>query len=278
MSPAPIPGRHAGKIAIVTGSGQGIGRGLAQRFAEEGAHVVIAEYNKANAAKAAQELCELGVEALAYPIDIGDTAQIDQMVKDVVQHFGRIDILVNNAGVLETLSMFDLTPEKWDWLMRVNQRGLFFCLQAVAKQMVEQVPAEVKQAGRADRSYGKIVNFSSVAGRSGRPYAAHYSAAKWAVISITQSAAGYLAPYNINVNAVCPGVVPTPMWVEIDRTQSARFGMAQGDWIKRSIENVPLKRAAAPADIAAAVSFLCSGDADYITGQALNVDGGLEMN
>ena len=278
MPPAPVPHRHRGEIAIVTGAGQGIGRGVAQRLAEEGANVVIAEYNKANAEKAAQELCELGVEALAYPIDIGETAQIDQMVQDVVRHFGKIDILVNNAGVLETLPMFDLTPEKWDWLMRVNERGLFFCLQAVARQMVEQVPTAVKEAGRSDRSYGKIVNFSSVAGRSGRPFATHYSAAKWAVISITQSAAAYLAPYNINVNAVCPGVVPTPMQLENDRTQSARFGLAQGEWLKRGIEHVPLKRAAAPADIAAAVSFLCSGDADYITGQALNVDGGLEMN
>src|SRR5262249_5700624 len=143
----------------------------------------------------------------------------------VATRFGRIDILINNAGVLETLPLFDVTPAKWDWLMRVNQRGLFFCLQAVAKQMVEQIPAAVKAAGRAEQSYGKIVNFSSVAGRSGRPYAAHYSAAKWAVISITQSAAGYLAQYNINVNAVCPGVVPTPMWDDIDKTQSARFGL-----------------------------------------------------
>jgi NAD(P)-dependent dehydrogenase (short-subunit alcohol dehydrogenase family) len=144
--------------------------------------------------------------------------------------------------------------------------------------MVAQIPPEVIAEGRADRSYGKIVNFSSVAGRRGRPYAAHYSASKWAAISITQSAAAYLAPYNINVNAVCPGVVPTPMWDDIDRVQSERFGMDRGQWIKKSVESVPLKRAARPEDIAAAVSFLCSDDADYITGQALNVDGGLEMN
>jgi NAD(P)-dependent dehydrogenase (short-subunit alcohol dehydrogenase family) len=278
MPPQPIPNRHAGKVAIVTGAGQGIGRGVAQRLAREGAHVVIAEYNRENALKAAAEISQVGPEALGYPIDIGDTAQIDQMVADVVAKFGHIDILVNNAGVLETLPMFDLTPEKWDWLQRVNQRGLFFCLTACAKQMVAQIPDEVKAAGRAERSYGKIVNFSSVAGRSGRPYAAHYSASKWAVISITQSAALYLAPYNINVNAICPGVVPTPMWSEIDRVQAERFGLSQGEWIKKTIESVPLKRAATPDDIAAAVSFLCSGDADYITGQALNVDGGIEMN
>lgn len=275
---AVIPNRHQGKIAIVTGAGQGIGKGIAARFAQEGAHVVIAEYNAENARTAAEEFSAVGPRALAYPVDIGDPAQIDQMVADVVAEFGRIDILVNNAGVLETLPLFDLTPEKWDWLERVNQRGLFFCLQAVAKQMVAQIPEEVKAAGRAERSYGKIVNFSSVAGRKGRPYAAHYSASKWAAISITQSAASYLAPYNINVNAICPGLVPTPMWSEIDRVQAERFGMNRGEWMQKSIESIPLKRAARPEDIAAAVSFLCSDDADYITGQALNVDGGLEMN
>jgi NAD(P)-dependent dehydrogenase (short-subunit alcohol dehydrogenase family) len=276
--PNPIPGRHAGRVAIVTGAGQGIGRGVAKRLAQEGAHVVIAEYNAANAEDAARELSQLGTEAMAYPIDIGDTDQIEKMVKDVVAKFGHIDILVNNAGVNNTAYIMDVTPADWDRVIRVNQRALFFCLQIVAKQMIAQIPDDVKQAGRAARSYGKIVNFSSVAGRSGRPYAAEYSATKWAAISITQSAALAFAPYNINVNAVCPGLVPTPMWDYIDRTQAARFGMQQGQWMESSIEKIPLKRGGTPEDIAAAVSFLCSEDADYITGQALNVDGGIEMN
>jgi meso-butanediol dehydrogenase / (S,S)-butanediol dehydrogenase / diacetyl reductase len=269
--------RHQGKVAIVTGAGQGIGQGVALRLAQEGAHVVIAEYNAERAQLVAEE-CSAHAEALAYPIDIGDVEQIKTMVLRIVAHFGRIDILVNNAGVLETLPLFDITPEKWDWLERVNQRGVFFCLQEVSKQMVAQIPDDVKEQGRAARSYGKIVNFSSIAGRSGRPYAAHYSAAKWAVISITQSAAGYLAPYNINVNAVCPGIVPTPMWDDIDRVQTERFGLPRGGWIQKTIDGIPLKRAATPHDLAAAVSFLCSDDADYITGQTLNVDGGIEMN
>lgn len=276
--PAPIPNRHAGKIAIVTGAGQGIGRGVAKRLAQEGAHIVVAEYNKTNAEEAAHELSQLGPQALAYPIDIGESDQIEQMTMDVVAHFGRIDILVNNAGVNKTTWLLDVTPQDWDFVQRVNQKGLFFCVQAAAKQMIAQMPEEVRQAGRAERSYGKIVNFSSVAGRSGRPYSAEYSASKWAVISITQSAALALAPYNINVNAVCPGLVPTPMWSYIDQTQAERFGMQQGEWMASAIEKIPLKRAAAPEDIAAAVSFLCSTDADYITGQALNVDGGIEMN
>jgi NAD(P)-dependent dehydrogenase (short-subunit alcohol dehydrogenase family) len=277
--PTPIPGRHTGKIAIVTGSGQGIGRGVARRFAEEGAHVVIAEYNKTNAADAAQEISAVGPEALAYPIDIADTGRVEQMVKDVVGHFGRIDMLVNNAGMSWPAGLLDLSPELWDPIHQVNQRGLFFCLQAVARQMVEQIPNAVKQAGHADHSYGKIVNFSSVAGRSGRPFDAAYSATKWAVISITQSAAAFLAPYNINVNAVCPGLVPTPMWDNIDKVQGVeRQGLQPGEWLRKSIDSIPLKRPATTEDIAAAVSFLCSTDADYITGQALNVDGGIEMN
>ncbi|MEZ4671713.1 MAG: glucose 1-dehydrogenase [Anaerolineae bacterium] len=277
--PTPVAGRHAGKVAIVTGAGQGIGRGVAKRLAQEGARVVIAEYNKTNAEEAAHEMTGFGVEALAYPVDIGVVAQTRQMVADVVAHFGQIDILVNNAGLSRPGPLFDLTPENWEPILKVNQTGLFFCMQAVAKQMVKQIPEAVKQAGRADRSYGKIVNFSSVAGRSGRPFDAAYSSTKWAVISMTQSAASYLAPYNINVNAVCPGMVLTPMWENIDKVQGVeRQGLQPGEWIKKSVEAIPLKRTATPEDIAAAVSFLSSTDADYITGQALNVDGGIEMN
>ncbi len=277
--PTPIPNRHQGKIVIITGAGQGIGRGVARHFALEGAHIVVAEYNRDNAESAAAELSALGPEALAYPIDISDPGQLEAMVVAVVAKFGRIDGLINNAGTNRPGPLFDLTPEMWDPVIRVNQSGLFWCLQAVARQMVAQVPDEVKEAGRAERSYGKIVNFSSVAGRSGRPYDAAYSATKWAVISITQSAASYLAPYNINVNAVCPGLVPTPMWDTIDQVQGVkRQGLQPGEWMRRSIESIPLKRAATTGDLAAAVSFLCSDDADYITGQALNVDGGIEMN
>jgi NAD(P)-dependent dehydrogenase (short-subunit alcohol dehydrogenase family) len=132
--------------------------------------------------------------------------------------------------------------------------------------------------GRADRSYGKIVNFSSISGRRGRSVQMAYAASKAAIISATQSAALAFSPYNINVNAVCPGVVPTPMWEQIDQDRSRLMGARPGEALKAFVEKVPLLRAGSPQDVAGAVAFLCSADADYITGQTLNVDGGFEMN
>ncbi|MGQ0551021.1 MAG: SDR family NAD(P)-dependent oxidoreductase [Armatimonadota bacterium] len=267
-----------GRVAIVTGAGQGIGKAIALRLAGGGADVVVAEYNPESAAGVAAEIQALGPRALAYPMDVADITAVRKMVDAVVRQHGRIDILVNNAGVTQTKPMLKVTEEDWDRVVDVNQRGLFFCLQAVAAQMVRQVPEEVKAAGRAQRSFGKIVNLSSISGRRGRPLAAHYAATKAAVISITQSAALALAPYNINVNAVSPSVVPTAMWEEIDRDRGRLLGLAPGESMAQFIETIPLKRAAQPEDIAGAVAFLCSPDADYITGQTLNVDGGYEMD
>jgi NAD(P)-dependent dehydrogenase (short-subunit alcohol dehydrogenase family) len=288
--------RFTGKTAIVTGAGQGIGRGVALRLAREGASIVVAEYNPDTAAATAAEIEAMGQQALAYPIDISDTNAVLEMVAKVVTEFGHIDILVNNAGLVQTKPMMELTEEDWDRVVNVNQRGFFFLLQTVAAQMIKQVPESLQTQAPSDivsikksdqdslaedslaASYGKIVNLSSVSGRRGRPLATHYAATKAAVISITQSAALALAPYRINVNAICPGVVPTPMWEKIDATRGQLFGAKPGEAIAAFIQTVPLKRAATPEDIAGAVSFFCSSDADYITGQALNVDGGFEMN
>jgi len=268
-----------GKVAIVTGAGQGIGKGVALRLAREGAHVVIAEYNPETAESTSAEVCALGCRAIPYPIDLSQVEQIQPMVDRVVDEFGRVDILVNNAGRVQTKYMLDLTPEDWDRIVDTNQRGLFFCLQIVARQMVAQIPQEVRTADRAPHSFGKIVNFASVAGRSGRPYSTHYAATKAAVINITKSAALALARYNINVNAVAPGLVPTPMWVQIDNERGEIFGSNPGEAMHNFIEQyIPLKRAATAEDLASAVTFFCSPDSDYITGQCLNVDGGVEMD
>ena len=294
--------RLSGKVAIVTGAGQGIGKGIALRLAREGAAVVVAEYNPETARSTAQEIETLGHRSLAYPVDISNVTAARQMVMDVVSAFGHVEILVNNAGVVQTKPMLDLTEQDWDRVIDVNQRGMFFCLQAVAAQMIRQLPEELKAAQTpADvlnirksggeqtepasetdislkASYGKIVNLSSIAGRRGRPLSTHYAASKAAVINITQSAALALAPYRINVNAVCPGVVPTPMWDQIDQDRAQLFGARPGEMIRAFVQTVPLKRAATAEDVAGAVAFFCSADSDYITGQTLNVDGGYEMN
>ena len=291
--------RFKGQVAIVTGSGQGIGRGIAKRFAREGAIVVIAEYNPETALAVVQEIENENGQAMAYPIDISDVPAIQKMVDKVVAKFGHIDILVNNAGLAQTKPMMDLTEADWDRIIAVNQRGSFFCLQAVAAQMIKQVPETVRKmaeipadimtlktdelaqvSGAVDpvKNYGKIVNLSSIAGRHGRPLATHYAASKSAIISITQSAALALAPYKITVNAICPGIVPTPMWEKIDEERGQLFGAKPGQAANAFVNIVPLKRAATAEDIAGAVAFFCSKDADYITGQALNVDGGYEMN
>jgi len=144
--------------------------------------------------------------------------------------------------------------------------------------MIKQMPEEVKAAGHTDHSYGKIVNFSSISGRHGRAEQIPYAASKAAIISITQSAALAFAPYNINVNAVCPGVVPTPMWEKIDRDRGRISGLPPGESMKSFIERIPLKRPGSPEDVAGVVAFLCSPDSDYMTGQTLNVDGGFEMD
>jgi NAD(P)-dependent dehydrogenase (short-subunit alcohol dehydrogenase family) len=270
--------RILNKIAIVTGAGQGLGKAVALRLAAEGADIVVAEFNTETARQAAEDIRALGRRALPYPIDLSDVAQVQPMIERTVGEFGRIDILINCAGRSQTKPMLDLTAEDWDRVVDTNQRGLFFCLQAVAKQMIAQVPEEIRAADRAPRSFGKIVNFSSISGRSGRPYSPHYAAAKAAVISITRSAALALARYNINVNAVAPGVAPTPMWAQIDRERGEIFGSKPGEAFANFVETIPLKRPATPEDVAAAVAFLCSPDSDYITGQCLNVDGGIEMD
>ena len=287
--------RLQNKIAIVTGAGRGIGKGIATRLAQEGATIVIADYATETATATAHELAQAGSITLPYTIDISNVSAAQQMVSDVVARFGRIDILVNNAGVTQTKPLLDLNESDWDRVMNVNLRGMFFCLQAVANQMLTQIPAEIRaHLGLSDvvkvkadtagapptlaASYGKIVNMASISGRRGRPLAAHYAASKAATMSVTQSAALALAPYNINVNAVSPSVVATPMWDQIDAERGQLFGSAPGEAMRAFINTIPLKRAGTPADIGGAIAFLCSSDADYITGQTLNVDGGYEMD
>jgi len=270
--------RFAGKTALVAGGGAGIGKAVALRLAREGADVAAADIVPEAAEATAAEIAGLGRKSLALKLNIADIRDIAAAVDRTVAAFGGIDIFVNTAGIVQSNSFLDVSEAEWDRVIAVNQKGTAFAVQAVARRMVERVPEEVKREGRADRSYGKIVTFTSISGRRGRAYQLAYAASKAAVISITQSAALAFAPYNINVNAVSPSVVMTKMWEDNNREKERAFGIDAKKSSDEFIARIPLKRPGSLEDMAAAVAFLCSTDADYITGQTLNVDGGFEMN
>ncbi len=251
------------KVAVVTGGARGIGAAIAERYAAEGARVVVADVLESEAAATARGI---GREAFAWPLDVTRRPSIGAMVEGVVARAGRIDILVNNAAVFEMAPLLEITEESFDRQFAVNVKGLLFTLQATAEQMVKQGDG------------GKIVNFSSQAGRRGEPLVAVYCATKAAVISLTQSAGLALIRHRINVNAIAPGVVDTPMWDLVD-AQFARYeGLPIGEKKRQVGRAVPYGRMGLPEDIVGAAVFLASADADYIVAQTLNVDGGNWMS
>ena len=257
-------------IALVTGGARGIGRAIALRYAREGAAVFIADVDLAGAQAVAAQIRAAGGSADGCLTDVGQPEESAAMVAQAVSRFGRLDLMVNNAGVIRVSRLLDLTPEDWDFNNDVNARGLFFALQAGARQMLAQSP-------RGSGLRGKIINIASIGGRIGRPMFAAYAASKAAAISITQSAAAALAP-EITVNAICPGVVDTDMWRKIDREWTAIDGRAPGAaWADR-IRGIPMGRPETPEDLAGMAVFLAGPDSDYITGQSYNVEGGLVMS
>ena len=251
------------KVAIVTGGAQGIGEAIVRAFAAEGARVVIADVAQDKAGALAQDI---GDNALAVRLDVRDPASIDATVKAAVERFGGIDILVNNAAVFDMQPLLEATEASFDRQFAINVKGLFFTLQAVAKQMVEQ--------GRG----GKIINMSSQAGRRGEPLLPVYCATKAAVISLTQSFGLDLIKHGIYVNSIAPGVVDTPMWDEVDALFAKYEGLAIGQKKREVGEAVPLGRMGRPEDYGAPTVFLASSDSDYIVAQTLNVDGGNWMS
>ena len=260
-----------GCVTLVTGGARGIGRAIALRYAREGATVVIADINEAGARGVAEEIRALRGTAEAFHADVGDPKQSIEMVDRLVDRYGRLDVLVNNAGVIRVRALLEVTPEDWDYINGVNARGLFFTLQAAARQMMRQdPPAE-------GRPRGKIINVASIAGRIGRPMFAAYGASKAAAISITQSAAGALAPH-VTVNAICPGVVDTEMWKQIDREWTAIDGLPVGAAWQERIRPIPMGRPETAEDLAGIAAFLAGPDSDYVTGQSFHVDGGLVMH
>lgn len=267
-----------GKVALVVGAASGIGKGVAIRLAEEGAALACADLNMSGINETVSMIEEKGGKAKGFEVNLMDISTIPSMVDSVVETFGKIDFLVNVAGVCQSKPFVDVTEKEWDFVIDINQKGTTFCMQAVAKKMIEKVPEEVKETGKTEKCFGKIVNFSSISGRRGRELQIHYAASKAAIISLTQSAAFALAPYGINVNAVSPSVVKTPMWEKNVKEKSIAFNKDILEENKRFIARIPLQREGTVEEMANAVAFLCSDQSNYITGQTFNVDGGFEMN
>jgi NAD(P)-dependent dehydrogenase (short-subunit alcohol dehydrogenase family) len=253
-------------IAIVTGAGHGIGRATALALAQAGAHVAVADIDKAAAEKTAADVAAAGRRSLAVATDVGDLGSIDEMVRRVVDAFGHVDVLVNNAGVTRRAYIMDLTEADWDRIMRVNAKGVFFCLQRVAREMIP-------------RRSGAIVNIASIAGKGyvGASNAI-YAASKAAVMGMTRMAALQLARHNINVNAICPGITATALSEANLRTRAQEEGVAVEEMERRRNAVIPLGRPNAPEDVAALAVFLASPGARNITGQSLNVDGGVILD
>lgn len=253
------------KVAILTGAASGIGEAVAKRYLEEGARCVLVDVKPADA------ICVALTERYAQRVltvraDVTRREDIDRILASALERFGGIDILFNNAAIFDMRPLLDESWEIFDRLFAVNVKGMFFLMQAVARRMVEQ--------GRG----GKIINMSSQAGRRGEALVSHYCATKAAVLSYTQSAALALAPHGINVNGIAPGVVDTPMWEEVDALFARYEGRPLGEKKRLVGEAVPLGRMGVPADLTGAALFLASADADYITAQTLNVDGGNWMS
>ncbi len=254
--------RMQGKVAVVTGGARGIGKAIVERYAREGAACAVADKDFEGARRTAAEIQGSGGNVFPVALDVTRRQSIQEMVDTVVSKAGRIDVLVNNAGVVEIQPIFEITEQSWDRVFDVNVKGLFFTLQAVAKRMVEQ------------NEGGKIINLASEAGQRSDALVVAYGATKAAVIHITRTAAIALIPYKINVNAISPGVVDTPMWVEVDRLFGKWMGKPIGETRRETEKDVPYGRFGKPEDLTGAAVFLATSDSDYMVGQTVNVDGG----
>ena len=261
----------SGKVALVTGGARGIGRGISLVLAEQGADVAVADLNMEGAEAVCGEIEGKGRKARALSIDVTSRPSIENAVSEVLDRLGRIDILVNNAGIIGSGEWWERekpSDEDWHLTHMVNVRGVVMVTEAVQDHMIA-------------RGSGRVVNIASIAARRGTPDIPHYSTTKAAVVSWTQSSAHQLAPHDITVNAICPGLLWTDMWHAISRRRSAVTGesISGRELFERAVENMtPMKREQTPEDIGKLAAFLASDDARNITGQAINVDGGIRMN
>ena len=260
-----------GQVAIVTGAGSGLGRAIGLRLSQEGAIIIAADLNREAAEKLVAEIKDQRRSGLSIQMDVSIEKDVERTVKQTMENFGQIDILVNNAGYGNPGGLIiNHSEEDWEKTMRVNLKGTFLCSRAVAKEMIP-------------RKRGRIVNISSISGKSGEEFIGAYCASKFGVIGLTQVMARELGRYTITVNAVCPGYIWTPMWETLGQWLKENFpSLAQlspREVFEKRVKSVtPLRRPQEPEDIANLVAFLASEEARNITGQSINVDGGALMH
>lgn len=258
--------RFSGKTIVVTGGSQGIGLAIAERFAAEGANLVLASVEE-QVEDAASTLRDRGANACGVVCDVTDAAAVRALYDRAEHEFGRVDVSVQNAGIITIAKVEALTEKQWDDTMNVNTKGVFLCCQEAIRRM------------RKSGDGGKLINTASGQARDGFIYTPHYAASKFGVMGLTQSLAKEVAPDGITVNAICPGIIKTDMWDYNDRVWGRLLGeYGPGELMEAWVRNIPMKRAGEGKDVAGLVAFLASEDADYITGQTINVDGGLIMS
>jgi meso-butanediol dehydrogenase/(S,S)-butanediol dehydrogenase/diacetyl reductase len=257
-------GKLDDRTIVITGAARGIGQGVAHRLAAEGANVAVADLNADGAEATAASIRDAGGKAIGIGTDVGDRDSVKAALDAAVAEFGRLDVLFNNAGISKTQHFLEVTEEDYNRIMRVNGLGVLFGIQEAAK--IYQ-----RQGGG-----GKIINTASIAGKEGFPLFPAYCASKAAVVSMTQSAARDLAGDKITVNAFCPGVVTTELWDQLDQdSRDVGETETEGQLLTEFSEGIPVGRTSTPEDIAGLCVFLASTDSDYITGQSINVDGGM---
>ncbi|MCW4385490.1 glucose 1-dehydrogenase [Salinibacterium sp. SYSU T00001] len=258
----------------ITGSGQGIGLAMAQRLAARGANLVISDIDEQKAASAAEQLRASGAKSIHVRADVTSAEDCSALVAAAVEEFGSLETMICNAGIVQVKPFLDVTADDWNRTMNVNVTGTLLTMQAAARQMLTQEPIA------EGRPKGKIITMASIAGRYAAgpmaPIIPHYRASKAAVISLTHSASATLAPH-ITVNAICPGLVETDMWKLIDKEWSAVAGWETGTAWKTRTSAVPLGRPQTSEDVAGLAEFLVSPASDYMTGQSINIDGGLTV-
>lgn len=251
------------RVAMITGAAQGIGRAIALRLAKEGIDICLVDLNQEKLNMVAEEVKLLGVNATTFKADVSRQHDVIAAIDHTEKYLNGFDIMINNAGISQVGAIKDITQESFRIINDINVGGVLWGIQGAANKFI------------ANNTKGKIINAASVAGHEGFALLSIYSATKFAVRSLTQSAAKEFASKGITVNCYCPGVVGTDMWVDMDRQFSELTGAPLGETYKKYVENISLGRAQTPEDVANVVAFLASTDSDYITGQSIITDGGI---